>query len=97
MSADRKALARALGAHPQDPALRAERAAAIVEALDADGWRLIRKDTVQLLARVAEVALTPDGSHTLIDGYCPDCQGGCLWFDPEPVPYVGPDPFGPVA
>lgn len=50
-------------------------------------------------SRAAEVALMPNGSHTLIDGYCPDCQGGCMrgFLDPEPVPYVQPDPFGTSA
>ena len=45
------------------------------------------------LMAAANVALTPDGSHTLVNGYCPDCQGGCLRFDPEPIPYVDPSPF----
>ena len=65
----------------------------LIARLDAAGWRLARKDSLALLGRVAEIALTPDGSHTLIDGYCPDCQGGCLRFDPEPVPFVEPNPF----
>jgi hypothetical protein len=51
------------------------------------------REQVRMLGRVAETALTPDGSHRLIDGYCPDCQGGCMLGFVEPVSFVGPDPF----
>ena len=70
-------------------------------AIPDEEWAPVRVTTMRAIARerewllkAAKFALTPDGSHTLIDGYCRDCAGGCLRFDPEPIPYAEPTPFG---
>lgn len=67
----------------------------VIEHLSEQGYRIVPDAAWRLLQSAANVALTPDGSHRLIEGYCSDCQGGCLrGFASEPVPFAEPSPFG---
>ena len=65
----------------------------LLRQLTDHGWTVIRTETFAAISEAAAVALRPDGSHSTINGYCPDCGGGCLRFDPEPIPYVEPSPI----
>jgi len=70
--------------------------AAVMASLDEQGYLILARDAYELLAKVAESALVPTGEHRLINGYCPDCQGGCmLGFGAEEVQYVEPSPIEP--
>lgn len=71
----------------------------LLATLDAERAKI---ETLRIVGRTVEQALTPTGDHhTLPDGYCLDCSGGCI------VPlarentealrraaYAKPDPFG---
>ena len=91
-----------------DPTTRADASVSLARAclvpfdpshtLDAERAKI---ETLRIVGRTVEQALTPTGDHhTLPDGYCLDCSGGCI------VPlarentealrraaYAKPDPF----
>jgi|GEM_PF-6034959 len=70
--------------------------AAVLASLEEQGYLITDRDAYELLTKAAESALMPTGEHRLLDGYCPDCQGGCmLGFGAEEVRYVEPSPIEP--
>lgn len=62
-------------------------------------------ETLRMVGRMTEAALQPSGDHhTLPDGYCLDCQGGCIVplarENTEAIrkaAYAKPDPFGDAS
>ena len=67
----------------------------LLATLDAE------RDAARTIGKQAEASLTPTGDHhALPDGYCLDCQGGCIGplaaENTEAIKqaaYAGPSPF----
>lgn len=80
--------------HATSPAGKAT-ASAIIDGLARRGYRIVSDAAWRDVNAAAQVALTPTGEHRLIDGYCPDCGGGCLrdWAQTEVTSYVEPTPI----